>query len=212
MMSQVKGHGTLGRHLIHYILHGWSTRGRFSRIRTRASGKDSSSQQLHQMDAPDWSHNRMEGRKGEESSGVPLDGNKSPCTSEAPTEWETTELIPAETLLASLGAFKGRMGERSSSRSSCVKDCGWRVCKPHLNKGEQMCYRVTRICNTLMKAKAVYGAIMRSTKKRKRLRRGHMEQSWWRVMSGGFWWISEHHCIPDIRLVQSHPVGLHVQL
>lgn len=127
-----------------------------------------------------------EWRGGEESSGVPLDGNKSPCTSEAPTEWETTELIPAETLLASLGAFKGRTGERSSSRSSCVKDCGWRVCKPHLNKGEQMCYRVTRICNTLMKAKAVYGAIMRSTKKRKRLRRGHMEQSWWRVMSGGF--------------------------
>lgn len=89
-----------------------------------------------------------ERRGGEESSGVPLDGNKSPCTSEAPAEWETTELIPAETLLASLGAFKGRPGERISSRSSRVKDCGWRVCKPHLNKGEQMCYRVTRICNT----------------------------------------------------------------
>lgn len=106
-----------------------------------------------------------ERRGGEKSSGVPLDGNKSPCTSEAPAERETTELIPAQTLLATLGAFKGRSGERSSSRSSRVKDCGWRVCKPHLNKGEQMCDRVTRICNTLMKAKAVYGAIMRSPKR-----------------------------------------------
>lgn len=28
-----------------------------------------------------------------------------------------------------------------------------------------MCDRVTRICNTLMKAKAVYGAIMRNPKR-----------------------------------------------
>lgn len=49
----------------------------------------------------------------------------------SPAERETAELIPAQHLR---GAFKGRSGERSSSRSSRVKDCGWRVCKPHLEQ------------------------------------------------------------------------------
>lgn len=57
-----------------------------------------------------------------------------------------------------------------------MKDCGWRVCKTHLDQEltDVMCDRVTGTCITLMKVKTIYRTVMRSPK------RPGSEQSWWR--------------------------------